>query len=54
MTITSKPDRGDYVKIVSTRANDVISYIYATSSFDLEIRAEKLGGNIIEAAVSSF
>ena len=54
MTIKSKPDGRKFgrVKIVGTRASDVVAYINATSSFGVKSRIEIVGGNRIKIAVS--
>ena len=52
----SKPDGRKFgrVKIVGTRASDVVACINATSSFGVKSRIEIVGGNRIGAAVSSL
>ena len=54
MTLKSKTDGGKFRRLKgwSTRASYVIAHIYATASFGLKIRIEKVGGNRKGVAVS--
>ena len=49
------PDDGKFgrFKSVGTRASNIIAHVYATASFGLKIRIEKVGGNRKGRAVSS-
>ena len=54
MTIKSKTDGRIFgrVKVVGTRASDVVGYINANSSFGMKFRIEVVGGNRVKVAIS--